>query len=88
MSAVEHWKNTVERHHEQSLRAIGEAGSPSDFWRSTASGWRADPRRTDDEVLDRLKREVKPDQTVLDVGGGAGRFALLRFSLPRQGLPW
>ena len=76
MSAAEHWKSSVERHHEQSLRAMGEAGPPSDFWRSTASGWRADPRRTDDEVLDRLKREVKPDQTVLDVGGAAGRFAL------------
>ena len=76
MSAVEHWKNTVERHHEQSLRAIGEAGPPSDFWRSLAPAFRADPRRTDDEVLDRLKREVKPDQTLLDVGGGAGRFAL------------
>ena len=76
MSAVEHWKSTVERHHAQSLRAMGETGPESDFWRSLAPSFRADPRRTDDEVLERLKREVKPDQTVLDVGGGAGRFAV------------
>src|SRR6266850_5483976 len=33
-------------------------------------------RRTDDVEVNRLVREVTPAMTVLDVGGGAGRFAL------------
>ncbi len=35
-----------------------------------------DPFRTDDPVLNSLFAVVGPDTTVLDVGGGAGRFAL------------
>ncbi|MFQ5878935.1 MAG: class I SAM-dependent methyltransferase [Dehalococcoidia bacterium] len=48
----------------------------SDFWRAFASQFRVDPRRADDPVLNRLMGEVKPEWAVLDVGGGAGRFAL------------
>ena len=76
MSAVEHWRNTVEGHHAQSIRAMGEAGPPTDFWRTSAPAFRADPKRTDDMVLNRLKGELSADQTLLDVGGGAGRFAV------------
>ena len=76
MSAVEHWRNNVEDHHAQSMRAMGEAGAPTDFWRALAPAFRADPRRTEDKVLNRLKREVNGDHTLLDVGGGAGRFAI------------
>ena len=35
-----------------------------------------DPYRTDDPVLNALYAALSPDTTVLDVGGGAGRFAL------------
>ena len=35
-----------------------------------------DPFRTDDPVLNALYAALSPDATVLDVGGGAGRFAL------------
>ena len=35
-----------------------------------------DPYRTDDPVLNALYAALSPDATVLDVGGGAGRFAL------------
>ncbi|MET1232203.1 MAG: class I SAM-dependent methyltransferase, partial [Candidatus Limnocylindrales bacterium] len=35
-----------------------------------------DPTRTDDAVLDALAREARPDEAWLDVGAGAGRFAL------------
>lgn len=35
-----------------------------------------DPRRTGDPVLDRLDLEVGSKTSVLDVGGGAGRYAL------------
>ena len=75
MSAIAQWKDRVERHHAQSLEAQGEAPA-GDFWRPFASAFRADPRRTDDPVLERLKRDVDPSSTVLDVGGGGGRFAL------------
>jgi 16S rRNA A1518/A1519 N6-dimethyltransferase RsmA/KsgA/DIM1 with predicted DNA glycosylase/AP lyase activity len=36
----------------------------------------ADPHRTDDVEVDRLAREVNAATTLLDVGGGAGRFTL------------
>ena len=35
-----------------------------------------DPRRTDDPVLNALCAALPPDAAVLDVGGGAGRYAL------------
>ena len=44
---------------------MGEAGPPTDFWRASAPSFRADPSRTDDRVLNRLKREVNADQTLL-----------------------
>ena len=76
MSAIQRWNDRVETHHAQSLAAQAGFEQPDDFWRPFASHFRADPRRTDDPVLDRLAREVGPTKTLLDVGGGAGRFAL------------
>ncbi len=49
---------------------------PADFWRPFTSFFRQDPHRTDDPALAAILRRVRPDDTVLDVGGGAGRFAL------------
>jgi SAM-dependent methyltransferase len=76
MSAIAHWKHRVEAHHAQSIRAQDEAQMSEDFWAPFASFFRVDPRRIDDPVLDRLAREIKRSSTLLDVGGGAGRFAL------------
>ena len=76
MDTFSNWNSRTEAHHDQSLRTQGTSAPPEDFWRPFASGFRTDPRRTDDPVLDRLLREVKPEWTILDVGGGAGRFAL------------
>jgi SAM-dependent methyltransferase len=76
MSAVEQWKTRIETHHAQSIRAQDRYAPSEDFWRPYASSFRADPRRTDDPVLDRLRRELRPQDTLMDVGGGAGRFAL------------
>jgi SAM-dependent methyltransferase len=47
-----------------------------DFWKPLAPAFRADPHRTDDPLVERLARELRPDSTLLDVGGGAGRLAL------------
>ena len=76
MSAIDNWKNRVESHHAQSIKAQGDSLPSGDFWSSRASYFRADPRRTEDPVLEKLFKMVRPESTVLDVGGGAGRLAL------------
>jgi SAM-dependent methyltransferase len=52
------------------------AAPPGDFWRPYARGFIADPFRANDSLVNRLAREIKPNQTLLDVGAGGGRFAL------------
>jgi len=47
-----------------------------DRWEPFSSFFKADPRRTDDVEVNRLVQEVTPATTLLDVGAGAGRFAL------------
>ncbi len=74
--AIKQWKQRVEAHHQQSLRAQARTPPSEDFWRPYASHFRADPRRADDPVLRRLLSRIRARDTVLDVGGGAGRFAL------------
>ena len=76
MSAIESWGRRVEAHHAQSLAAQELDSQSEDFWRPYASGFRADPSRDDDPVVNRLAREADEDTAVLDVGGGAGRLAL------------
>ncbi len=77
MSAIEAWKQRVAAHRAQSHQvrsALGMAGQ--DRWEPFSSFFRADPRRTDDSEVNRLAQEVTPATTLLDVGAGAGRFAL------------
>ncbi len=75
-SAVEAWRSRVERHHAQSESVMEASLREGDFWRNLAPMFRADPYREDDEVLNVLLGMVSEDMTVLDVGGGAGRFAI------------
>ena len=75
-SAIEAWKRRIEAHNAQSLRVRGNRPQDEDWWSSLAGGFRADPKRTDDPVADLLASWVTPETTVLDVGGGAGRYAL------------
>ena len=74
--AAEVWRRRVEAHHAQSEAVMDDAMHRGDFWRDFAPGFRADPYRTDDAALNVLSDMVEPDTTVLDVGGGAGRFAI------------
>src|SRR5262245_44582851 len=77
MSALEVWKQRVTAHREQSHQirsALGVTGQ--DRWEPFSSFFKADPRRTDDIEVNRLAQEVTPTTTLLDVGAGAGRFAL------------
>ncbi len=75
-SAVEAWRARVERHHSQSESVMEASLREGDFWRNLAPMFRADPYRTDDAILNVLLEMVSEDTTVLDVGGGAGRFAI------------
>ena len=75
-SATEAWRARVERHHAQSEGVMDESLRQGDFWRNLAPMFRADPYREDDAILNVLLGMVSEDMTVLDVGGGAGRFAI------------
>ena len=75
-SAVVAWRSRVESHQAQSQRVMDASARTEDYWAGYASAFRADPRRADDETLDILLGLAEETSTVLDVGGGAGRFAL------------
>ncbi|MCE2456320.1 MAG: class I SAM-dependent methyltransferase [Dehalococcoidia bacterium] len=75
-SAAESWRLRVESHHEQSLKVMDESWRQGDFWKNLAPMFRADPRRNDDEALNAISELIGSVSTVLDVGGGAGRFAI------------
>ena len=77
MSAIEVWKQSVAANQAQSQKIRAAQGiSEVDRWEVVSPLFKANPRRTDDIEVNRLVREVTPAMTVLDVGGGAGRFAL------------
>ncbi len=75
-SAIEAWRARVERHHAQSEGVMEASLREGDFWRSLAPMFRADPYREDDEALNALLELTPEGGSVLDVGGGAGRFAI------------
>jgi CTP:molybdopterin cytidylyltransferase MocA/SAM-dependent methyltransferase len=55
---------------------VREVPDGTDFYAPVTGLFRADPRRTDEPVLDALLRLVEPGETWLDIGAGAGRYAL------------
>jgi CTP:molybdopterin cytidylyltransferase MocA/SAM-dependent methyltransferase len=69
------WAARVRANREQVDR-VREVPDGADFYAPVRSLFRADPRRTDDPVLNRLFELIRPGETWLDVGAGAGRFAL------------
>jgi CTP:molybdopterin cytidylyltransferase MocA/SAM-dependent methyltransferase len=69
------WAGRVRANREQVDR-IREVPDGADFYARVSSLFRADPDRTDDPVLDLLRGHARPSETWLDVGAGAGRFAL------------
>ena len=69
------WGDRVRANREQ-VERIREIPDGNDFYAPVRSMFRADPTRTDDPVLQALLRIARPGDTWLDVGAGAGRYAL------------
>jgi len=69
------WAARVRTNRDQ-VERIREIPDGTDFYAPVNSLFRADPTRTDDAVLDALLGLVRSGETWLDVGAGAGRYAL------------
>ena len=56
----------------------GPEGQPvdEDTWQGLTGRFRADPHRTGDPLVEHIASELGASDTLLDVGGGAGRLAL------------
>jgi SAM-dependent methyltransferase len=77
------WAERVRANREQVDR-VREVPDGPDFYAPVTSLFRADPRRTDEPVLDLLRALVEPGDTWLDIGAGAGRYALPIALLTRE----
>jgi CTP:molybdopterin cytidylyltransferase MocA/SAM-dependent methyltransferase len=69
------WARRVQRNREQVDR-FREEPDGKDFYASVSSIFRDDPDRMGDPVLDALRAHARPGDTWLDIGAGAGRYAL------------
>jgi precorrin-6B methylase 2 len=72
---AEAWRVLVTAEREQ-VESLPNRPRPEDFYGPISDAFRADPHRTDEELLDRLRAFVRPDETWVDVGAGGGRYAL------------
>jgi len=59
-------------------------GPQPDSWGAIAARFRADPRRELDPFLERLVSFLRPDDVLVDIGGGAGRNSLPMASRCRE----
>ena len=75
MSATRYWTEMVRLEHAQS-DSMRKEDPPSDSWSNFAHQFRADPGRTDDALVNHLRRSIRPGLVVMDVGAGGGRLAL------------
>ena len=75
MSATQRWTEMVRAEHAQS-DSMRKEDPPADSWNNLAQNFRADPRRSDDALVDHLRQAIAPGQVVLDVGAGGGRLSL------------
>jgi 2-polyprenyl-3-methyl-5-hydroxy-6-metoxy-1,4-benzoquinol methylase len=75
-SAIQRWISQVSRHHEQSISAQEKFNPSIDFWKPYAHNFKDDPFRENDPAVLKLLEEFLDCETILDIGGGAGRLAL------------
>jgi molybdenum cofactor cytidylyltransferase len=69
------WAERVRSNREQVDR-VREVPDGADFYAPVSGLFRVDPDRGNDPVLDALVALAEPGETWLDIGAGAGRFAL------------
>jgi molybdenum cofactor cytidylyltransferase len=69
------WAARVRANAEQ-VERFREVPDGSDFYAPVTGLFRADPTRTDEPALDALLANVRAGETWLDIGAGAGRYAL------------
>ncbi|MEJ7748735.1 MAG: methyltransferase domain-containing protein, partial [Candidatus Limnocylindrales bacterium] len=69
------WADQVAANADQ-VERIREVPDGADFYAPVTSLFRADPRRTDEPALEALLGLVEPADVWLDIGAGAGRYAL------------
>jgi SAM-dependent methyltransferase len=74
-TALADWQARVEADREQ-VERCREVDDPADFYAPVADRFRVDPRRTDDSTLNALLAHAHTEESWLDVGAGAGRYAL------------
>lgn len=76
MSAISDWKERIEAHNAQTMRARAGRDVP-DLWSGIAENFRGHAHQEDaDPVVNLVSQWLTPDSTVLDVGGGGGRYAI------------
>lgn len=69
------WADAVRGNRAQAER-LREQPDRGDHYAPIASVFRADPDRSGDDTLDALREIARPDDIWIDIGAGAGRFAL------------
>ncbi|MES2211388.1 MAG: NTP transferase domain-containing protein [Chloroflexota bacterium] len=72
---AEVWARRV-RDNAAQVERIRETPDGHDFYATVSRTFVADPARADDPVLETLLAQARPDETWLDIGAGAGRYAL------------
>jgi SAM-dependent methyltransferase len=69
------WAHMVRRNREQ-VERFREEPEGADFYAPTASRFKAPTISTEDAVIHIIRGMLKPDDTLLDIGAGGGRYAL------------
>ena len=72
-TAIERHDAMVQAYQEQRQRLSAMAAGFA-RWDRAAGRFRADPRRELDDTLEMIASMMQPDDVLLDVGGGSGRY--------------